>query len=37
LTFLDSKVILISLEQFPNHWNHSNWSSSKICKNGNNT
>ena len=34
LIFLDSKVILIGLETFPNHWNHSKRSSSKICKNG---
>lgn len=37
LTFLDSKVVLISLETFPNHWNHFKWSCSKICKNGHNT
>ena len=34
LIFLGSKVILISLETFLKHWNHSKRSSSKICKNG---
>ena len=34
LIFLDLEVILISLGTFPNHWNHSKRSSSKICKNG---
>jgi hypothetical protein len=37
LTFLDSNVILISLETFSNHWNQFKWSCSKICKNGHNT
>ena len=37
LIFLDSKVILISLGTFPNHWNNSKRSISKICKNGHNT
>ena len=34
LICLDLKMILISLGTFPNHWNHSKRSSSKICKNG---
>ena len=37
LIFLDSKVVLISLETFSNHWNHFKWSCSKICNFGLNT
>lgn len=32
LTFLDSKVILISLETFSNHWDHFKWSCSRFVK-----
>jgi hypothetical protein len=37
LTFVDSNVVLISLETFSNHWIHFKRSCSKICKNGHNT